>query len=87
MDIEGGSGGAGGGSSNVKGIKNMKLAEELTNQPNRLNWLNSQFTDDLTKLACHLRIKVPMHPGGDWRTVNRAKLIQNLEASQATCDK
>lgn len=59
----------------------MKLAEELKAASNRSEWLNKQATEELTKLACHLKIKVPMHPGGDWRTVNRAKLIKNLEAA------
>lgn len=57
-----------------------QFAEELKAASNRSEWLNKQATEELTKLACHLKIKVPMHPG-DWRTVNRAKLIKNMEAA------
>jgi hypothetical protein len=57
-----------------------QFAEDLNAAPNRSEWLSKQATEELTKLACHLKIKVPMHPGGDRPTVNRAKLIKNLEA-------
>lgn len=45
--------------------------------------LNDISTNDLTKIACLHGIKVPMHPGGNWTTVNRKKLIQFLAAHVA----